>query len=98
MQKEKSASKQNKEKPLLYKLGIVLLILAVFCWIVAIIVPFTSLTFAVKSGIVTGGIIVGEILFWVGAIFVGREVVSKYKRYFNPKNWRRKRVEKEREQ
>ena len=26
----------------------------------------------------------------IGAVFVGKEVVAKYKKYLNPKNWREK--------
>ncbi|MGQ0454343.1 transporter suffix domain-containing protein, partial [Bacillus sp. SS-TM] len=52
--------------------------------------PFTSLSTQVKTIVIPGCIVIGEILFLIGAVFVGKEVVAKYKKYLNPKNWRRK--------
>lgn len=81
-------------KSFLYKLGMVLLLLAVLCWVIVAIAPFTPFSLAIKTGVVTGSTIIGEIFFWLGAVFVGKEVVARYKRYLNPKNWRRNRERK----
>lgn len=90
MEKE-IVSKENKQKkPLLFKIGIGLLIIYVLLWGSALIIPFTSLSTQVKTIVIPGCIVIGEILFLIGAVFVGKEVVAKYKKYLNPKNWRRK--------
>lgn len=76
-------------KSLIFKIGILLLILACVCWIIALVVPLISLSLHVKATIVTTAIIVGEVLFWLGALMAGKETVAKYKRFFNPRNWGR---------
>ncbi|KXH86746.1 hypothetical protein AU377_14460 [Sporosarcina sp. HYO08] len=83
-------SKKRQKKSLFYKLGIGLLILAVLCWVIAAIATMTPYSLTVKASIITGSIIAGEILFWAGALLVGKDVVTKYKSYLHPKNWRKK--------
>ncbi|AAU15467.1 transporter suffix domain-containing protein [Bacillus cereus] len=90
MEKEIVSNENKQKKPLLFKVGIGLLIIYILLWASALIIPFTSLSTQIKAIIVPGCIVVGEILFLIGAVFVGKEVVAKYKRYLNPKNWRRK--------
>lgn len=85
--------KENRLKQLksiFYKLGIGLLILSLLLWLIPVITPFTSLPTKVKAGTITGSIIMAEIMFWIGALLVGKEVATKFKSYLNPKNWRKK--------
>lgn len=90
MENKTLSIEKSERKSFSYRFGMVLLILAVVCWIIALIVPFTPFTIGIKTVVVTISIIIGEILFWVGAVLVGKEVVTKYKHYLNPKNWWRK--------
>ncbi|AEA18804.1 MULTISPECIES: transporter suffix domain-containing protein [Bacillus] len=90
MEKEIISNENKQKKPLLFKIGIGLLIIYVLLWGSALIIPFTSLSTQVKTIVIPGCIVIGEILFLIGAVFVGKEVVAKYKKYLNPKNWRRK--------
>lgn len=90
MEKEIVSNEKKQKKPLLFKVGIGLLIIYVLLWASALIIPFTSLSTQIKSIVIPGCIVIGEILFLIGAVFVGKEVVAKYKKYLNPKNWRRK--------
>ncbi|WP_324656041.1 transporter suffix domain-containing protein [Bacillus cereus] len=90
MEKEIISNENKQKKPLLFKIGIGLLIIYVLLWGSALIIPFTSLSTQVKTVVIPGCIVIGEILFLIGAVFVGKEVVAKYKKYLNPKNWRRK--------
>ncbi|MED2983807.1 transporter suffix domain-containing protein [Bacillus thuringiensis] len=90
MEKEIISNENKQKKPLLFKVGIGLLIIYVLLWGSALIIPFTSLSTQVKTIVIPGCIVIGEILFLIGAVFVGKEVVAKYKKYLNPKNWRRK--------
>jgi hypothetical protein len=55
------------------------------------VVPFLPLTTAQKIGLSSGLVIVAEIVFWVAAFFVGREVISRHRRFFDPRGWFRKR-------
>ncbi len=43
-----------------------------------------------KITLSTISLVVGEVLFWLGGIMVGKELFSKYKTYLNPKNWFKK--------
>ena len=52
-------------------------------------VPFLPLTTAQKIGLTTGLVILAEVIFWGAALFVGKEAISRYRRYFDPRTWKR---------
>ena len=54
-------------------------------------VPFLPLTTAQKIGLTTGLVVVAEAIFWGAALFVGREAISHYRSYFDPRAWFHKR-------
>ena len=78
------------KKKLFYKLGIGLLITSLLVWLIPVITPFTSLPTQIKASIIAGSIIIAEIMFWLGALFVGKEVATKFKSYLNPQKWLKK--------
>ncbi len=43
-----------------------------------------------KITVSTISLVIGEVLFWLGGIMLGKELFGKYKTYFNPKNWFKK--------
>ncbi|WP_144510101.1 transporter suffix domain-containing protein [Bacillus sp. FJAT-22090] len=90
MENDLVSNGDKQKKPFLFKLGIGLLVLYPILWGFIAIVPFTPFPTHIKATIITVCIVVGEILFLIGAAFVGKEVVTKYKSKLNPKNWRRK--------
>ena len=53
------------------------------------VVPFLPLTTAQKIGLTTELVIVAEAIFWGAALFVGKEAISRYRRYFDPRTWKR---------
>jgi hypothetical protein len=55
------------------------------------VVPFLPLTTAQKIGLSSGLVVVAEVVFWVAALFVGREMISHHRRFFDPRTWFRKR-------
>jgi hypothetical protein len=55
------------------------------------IVPFLPLTTAQKVGLSAGLVVVAEAVFLGAAFFLGGEVISRYRRFFDPRTWRRKR-------
>ena len=73
-----------------FKTGIALIILSTFFFLSLAGVPFLSVAGKVKITISTILIILGEVSFWIGGFFLGKELLNKYKAYLNPKNWRRK--------
>lgn len=86
---------QQKKKKLLFNIGIVLMVLWGVFWGIALVIPFLPLSTTAKTVLVPSSIIIGEVLFLIGAVFVGKEVVAKYKSYLNPKNWRKNKDEDE---
>ena len=82
---------ENKpKKPILYKIGIVLLILSSVLWLAPLLVPFTSLSTYTKAVIISSALICAEVIFWASVLLLGKEAVKKYKNYLNPRNWRKK--------
>jgi hypothetical protein len=53
------------------------------------IVPFLPLTTAQNVGLSAGLVLAAEVVFWGAALFLGGEVISRYRRYFDPRTWRR---------
>ena len=80
----------EKQKSIANKLGIGIIIFSLSLRLIPIITTFTPIPTKVKAGIIPGSIIVAEILFWLGALLVGKEVANKFKGYLNPKKWREK--------
>ncbi|MFJ7637715.1 transporter suffix domain-containing protein [Peribacillus sp. NPDC097206] len=90
MEKEVVIVKKERKKKY-YKIGMVLLMLSLLTWLIPVVAPFTPFSTNIKAMIIGGAIITAEIMFWVGAILVGKEVAARYKSYLHPKNWRKKR-------
>jgi hypothetical protein len=72
-------------------LVIVLLVVPGALYAAIPVVPFLPLTTAQKIGLSSGLVVVAEVIFWVAALFVGREAISRYRRFFDPRAWFRKR-------
>ncbi len=53
------------------------------------VVPFVPPTTAQKVGLSAGLVIAAEVVFWVAALFVGKKVISRYRRFFDSRAWRR---------
>ncbi len=72
---------------------LVIFLLVVPCALYAAIpvVPFLPLTTAQKIGLSSGLVVVAEVIFWAAALFLGKEAISRYRRYFDPRAWFRKR-------
>lgn len=86
---QRNQSTTNKTWALLYKIGIILIVSSFLFWIVPVVVPFTPLSIGMKTSLITGAIIIAEVLFWTGALLAGKEVATKIRGYFNPKNWKK---------
>ena len=69
------------------KWGITLMIVAAVLFLCIPVVPFLNIDGKTKITISTILFIAGEITFWGGGLLVGKELFTKYKSYFNPKNW-----------
>lgn len=82
-----------KKKNWKIKLGIILMIICIPFFLLIPIIPFLELDNKTKLTVSTVLLIIGELLFWSGGLLVGKELFTKYKSYFNPKNWFKKKEE-----
>jgi hypothetical protein len=71
-----------------FKIGLILIVVSAIPFLTIAVVPFLDLKSGVKITISTILLIIGEIMFWSGGLLLGKELFTKYKTYFNPKNWK----------
>ena len=83
--------KENGQGERTWLLVVVLLVVPGALYAAVPVVPFLPLTTAQKIGLSSGLVVVAEVVFWVAALFVGREMISRYRRFFDPHTWFRKR-------
>ena len=77
------------KKSLKFKIGLILVIVSIPFFLAIPVIPFLKLEKGVKIIISTVLLVSGEIIFWSGGLLLGKELFSKYKSYFNPKNWKK---------
>lgn len=77
----------EKKKNWQLRLGIILIIVCIPFFLAIPIFPFLDFESKTKVILSTTSLIIGEVLFWSGGLLVGKELFTKYKSYFNPKNW-----------
>ncbi|WP_232324843.1 transporter suffix domain-containing protein [Halobacillus mangrovi] len=83
------------QKPWIYKLGIFLIIASILTWVLSpVVIPFLPLSSKVKAISITSSLVIGEVIFWIGALMVGKEAAKKIRKSFNPKSWKNKFVQK----
>lgn len=75
------------------KLGIVLIVVSVILFLTLFAMLFISIETKYKISISTGLIIAGETTFWVGTLFLGKEVWNKYKAFIKSAYWPNKKKE-----
>ena len=85
---EKTAERAPRGRAWLY--FTLLLVVPVVLWTAALVVPFLPLATAVKVWLAPGFAGAAEVVFWVSAFFLGREIASCYRRMLDPRSWFRK--------
>ena len=73
-----------------FKLGIILMLSSLVFFALLVIIPLMEIEKSAKITYTTISFVVAEVLFYSGGFLVGKEVFAKYKAYFNPKNWFKK--------
>ena len=76
-----------KKKNWKINLGIGLMIISVPLFLAIPVIPFLEMENGTKVKLTTIMIVAAEIIFWSGGLLLGKELFTKYKSYFNPKNW-----------
>jgi hypothetical protein len=83
-----------KNKHWKFKLGVILVLSSLLFFALLVIIPLLEMEKQAKITYTSISFIVAEVLFYTGGFLVGKEVFKKYKAYFNPINWfRKKKVE-----
>lgn len=81
-------TESEANKPLVYKIGMILIIASFIVWVMPLGIPFLPITGKMKAISITSALVIAEVLFWVGALMVGKEAARKIRTAFNPKNWK----------
>jgi hypothetical protein len=68
-------------------IGIILISLSVLIYLMVFAVPFLPLTLVQKGLIVPSLIIAGEIAWWAGVVVLGKQLITRYKKYLDPRSW-----------
>jgi hypothetical protein len=76
-----------RKKNWIIRAGIFMIILCIPFFLILPVIPFLEMEADTKIKLSTISLVIGEVMFWVGGILVGKELFIKYKSYFNPKNW-----------
>jgi hypothetical protein len=89
---------KSEEGGIRRKAGFIFLGLSVLFYLLIAVVPFSGFSAGSSAVIITVLIIIAELSFLVSLLFLGRELARKYRAYFNPLNWFKKKelpIEKE---
>lgn len=80
----------EKKSTVVRWLGLGLIVLSLAFIPLLAYVPFMPIT--VKQKAILAGVLVvgGQILTWVGGFLLGKELLIKYRKYLNPRNWFKK--------
>ncbi len=79
---EHAAGRERTWLPLLF-----LLVIPAALFLSTLIIPFLPLSGQARVWIISGLLISTEIVFWGAALYFGKEIASRYRRFFNPRNW-----------
>jgi hypothetical protein len=87
-------------KKLLTWIALILILLSGILFGLIFVVPFLPFSLSQKGIIFTALVIGMEITWWVGVAIIGKQVITKYKKYLNPCYWfsRRKKIPEDNEQ
>ncbi|MBI4671872.1 MAG: SDR family NAD(P)-dependent oxidoreductase [Chloroflexi bacterium] len=67
--------------------GVALVALSVVLYGALFWLPFVPLELEIKAGAAGALVVGGEIAFWSGGVLLGKEVVTRYRKYLDPRTW-----------
>ncbi|MCK3685424.1 transporter suffix domain-containing protein [Maribellus sp. YY47] len=69
------------------KLGIFLMVFSGVFFAATFVIPFLELSSQTKVIASATSLVIMEVVFWAGGLFVGKELFSTYKKQLDPRNW-----------
>jgi F0F1-type ATP synthase assembly protein I len=60
--------------------GWILIIVSTLLWLVPFISLFLPVSTAIKAAVGGAAVVLAEVLFWLGAVIIGKDVVEKYRK------------------
>lgn len=69
------------------KVGIFLIVLSGVLWLLVPVVPFLGFRGSIQAVIITLLLVIGEIIFWVGSVMVGKEMLKKLNLFKTISRW-----------
>ncbi|HBU70488.1 MAG TPA: hypothetical protein DEE98_08940 [Elusimicrobia bacterium] len=77
----------EKKKSILKWVGLGLVIFSLLFIPVIAYVPFMPLSLKQKGVLTAVLVIGGQALTWIGGLMLGKELLTHYRKYLNPRNW-----------
>ncbi|KAF1084961.1 hypothetical protein SPSYN_01097 [Sporotomaculum syntrophicum] len=74
----------------LRKVGVICVVLSFVFYGAILLVPFLPYPTSSKVAITSGLVVLGEASFWIGGFILGKELLTKYRRYLSPWQWFKK--------
>jgi hypothetical protein len=75
------------------RVGFFLIILSCVLYGLIAILPFLPLSTPAKIAAAPALVLLGELTFWPGSVLLGKEVITRYKAYLDPRKWCAKKAE-----
>ncbi|RLD32809.1 MAG: hypothetical protein DRI73_06490 [Bacteroidetes bacterium] len=84
-----------KNKNWKFKVGLIIILLSLPFFALLVIIPLLDIDSSDKIKFTSISFIIAEVLFYSGGFLLGKEIFNKYKSWFNPKNWFKKKLKEE---
>jgi type III secretory pathway component EscU len=62
------------------RIGWAFIIISTIFWLIPFAMPFLSFSTTTKVGIAGVAVVIAEVLFWLGTVIIGKDVVEKYRK------------------
>ena len=82
--------KKIDKKFIMQWLGLGLIVFALLFLPIIAVIPFLPISIQKKAVFISALAIGGQVITWAGVFLAGKEIVSRYKKYLDPRNWFRR--------
>jgi len=84
-----------KNKSWKFKAGLIIMLFSLPFFALLVIIPLLNIDNTDKIKFTSISFVIAEVLFYSGGFLLGKEIFNKYKSWFNPKNWFKKKLKAE---